>query len=245
MSKLLSKYIPSKINLSTNKIDCFLFDINLFNEDLAIKLLVEDELARAAKFKPSDKRQQFVISRGLLRELLSYCLVNTSPKRIQFQYGEHGKPSTHYTQLDKKIEFNLSHTDHYVMIGLTLENQLGVDIETVSARTDHAALAKRFFSKNEQNNLAELPEDDRIDAFFRCWTRKEAFIKAEGSGVGFGLDKFSVTLDENMIKSTIYIKNPDDNIDWTNYSSISFKGYQDAIASNNGNLQVSNHVITN
>lgn len=245
MNKLLTQYLPNKIKLSTDKIDCFLFDLNLFDEALAKTVLAEDELTRMARLMSTDKRKQFTISRALLRELLASCLVNTSPNNVEFHYAEHGKPSINYTQLGRQIEFNLSHTENYAMIALTLENQVGVDIESVSAKTEQAALVKRFFSEKEQNDWWALPKSDLVDAFFRCWTRKEAFIKAEGSGVSYGLDKFSVSLDKDMTSAKIELQSASDKTDWTNYSSITLKGYQTAIASKNGNLHISNHVITN
>lgn len=245
MNKLLTHYLPNKITLSNEKLDCFLIDLSLFDEELAKTYLAGEELSRADRLQLKAKRRQFTISRALLRELLASCLINTSPDNIEFYYGEHGKPSTNYTQLGKKIEFNISHTDHYVMIALCLENSVGVDIESISTRTDQASLVKRFFSQQEHDAWHALPETDRTDAFFRCWTRKEAFIKAEGSGVSYGLDNFSVSLEKNITKVEIDVQNTSDKADWTNYSSIALSGYQTAIASNQANLHITNHVITN
>ncbi|MEM7027101.1 MAG: 4'-phosphopantetheinyl transferase superfamily protein [Pseudomonadota bacterium] len=245
MKKLLTCYLSDKIVLSTDRIDCYMIDLNLFDETLANKLLSEDELARAAKLKPINKRRQFTISRALLRELIASCLMNISAKDIVFQYGQHGKPMVNYAQSDKKIKFNLSHTDHYTMIVLTLTHHIGVDIEAINPRTDQAALVKRFFSESELNAWQALPDAERTEAFFRCWTRKEAFIKAEGSGVSFGLDKFIVSLKKVTSSTAIEVKEGVNKGDWTNYSSISINGYASAIACNHDNLHISNHVITN
>lgn len=242
----LQKYIPGKIKLTEDKLQVYLVDLRLFDAEAMASVLSAEEQQRAAKLKMKDKREQFVISRALLREVLALCLVETSAEGIYFSYGDHGKPAVNHTHMGKPIEFNLSHSGHYALIALTVTNKVGVDIEAVSDAVDKLGLAKRYFSEAETDQFKQLAKADQLDAFYRFWTRKEAFIKADGRGVSLGLGKFSVSLEEKIKAAEILV---DGSVDiegkWYNYQPVSVPGYQTAIATNSDQLHVTAHVITN
>jgi len=168
------------------------WSVDLNNEQAInqyFKLLAEDEVERAAKFRFEKDRQHFVIARGVLRQVLSLYLAE-KPDTIQFEYGKNGKPF-----LPKKpLQFNLSHADEIALIGLTKEHEIGIDVEVINQKVEVERIAQHFFAKGEIESLMSLPKTQRHEAFFNCWTRKEAFIKAIGDGLSFPLGQFEVTL---------------------------------------------------
>lgn len=154
--------------------------------------LSSEEKTRAERFSTGNIRDRYIAGRGLLRNLLGRYL-GESPDRIRFRYSEHGKP-----ELTKGLylSFNLSHTRDRVLYAVAGGQRIGVDIECVDrpAQSDRLRLAKRFFSQREYNDLRQTPRAERNEAFLRCWTRKEAFVKALGQGLTCPLDQFDVTL---------------------------------------------------
>lgn len=158
-----------------------------------LELLQPDEVTRANRFHFGRDRKHFVVARGFLRVLLGEYL-KTDPKQLQFAYGAWGKPSLNGEFRVSALRFNVSHSHGIALYAVTNGREIGVDVEYV--RSDFASddIARRFFSPFEVGVLCELPEDDRVAAFFRCWTRKEAYIKATGRGMSQPLDGFDVTL---------------------------------------------------
>jgi 4'-phosphopantetheinyl transferase len=125
------------------------------------------------------------------RDLLAAYL-DRSVEAIHIERGEHGKPHL----ADTSLEFNLSHTTDALLLAVSRNNVLGVDLESVGRRTRPALeLARRFFTNDEATALATFPEDLRQLAFLRLWCAKEAALKAEGGGISSGLDRFAFTLD--------------------------------------------------
>ena len=125
-----------------------------------------------------------------MREVLA-TYTGQSPAHLRFDYGASGKPSL-ADDLGVRPHFNLSHTVDLAALAITVDHPLGVDIERVRPLKED--IAGRFFSPAEVAALGALPVDARETAFYRCWTRKEAFVKATGHGLGFPLDSFDVTL---------------------------------------------------
>ena len=136
-------------------------------------LLAEDELHRAARFHFEQDRSAFILARGFLRTLLARYV----DREIRFVYGSHGKP-----RIDGPGPcFNLSHTAGLAILALTLENEIGVDVERIRPIENRDAIAERYFSPSEYGPALS----DEI--FFQCWTRKEAYIKAVGAGLSIPL----------------------------------------------------------
>lgn len=152
-------------------------------------ILSEDERERAARFHFDRHRTAYITARATLRRILSLYL-DTAPEHVAFTYSARGKPAVR----DASIYFNLSHSEDAALYAIAREPLLGVDIEWIRAMTDLDMTARRFFSPAECAELLNLDAQDRRVAFFRCWTRKEAYIKAIGDGLHAPLDRFQVTL---------------------------------------------------
>ena len=155
-------------------------------------ILSEDEKAKANKFKYPEDQKRYFVARSALRILLSRY-TRVKPESITFSYNEFGKPEL----INCTLQFNLSHSRNYAILAFTLHNEIGVDIEYVNTSVEFKDVASIFFAKGEIKKLFQLPEIEWSQAFFNCWTRKEAFIKAVGNGLSFPLSQFEVSLHPN------------------------------------------------
>jgi 4'-phosphopantetheinyl transferase len=149
-----------------------------------------DERQRAERFSFENLRRSFTLSRGGLRILLAHYL-GCPPTEIKLIYGPKGKPALRDAF---RIRFNASHSGQMALYAFTLDCELGVDVERIRKMDDSESIAARFFAPGEVSELLALKPDDRGLAFFRCWTRKEAYVKAIGDGLSIPLDRFQVTL---------------------------------------------------
>jgi len=155
--------------------------------------LSEDELERAGRFHFKRDRDHFIAARGGLRDILSrYLLVGTH--RLSFRYSQYGKPELVDDLNHLDLRFNLTHSRGIALYALTMGREVGIDIEFIRADLADEEIARRFFSTQEVQALLSLPEEIRNQAFFTCWTRKEAYIKAIGEGLSMPLDRFDVSL---------------------------------------------------
>lgn len=152
-------------------------------------VLAGDELARAASFVYDVHRNRYVAGRLALRELLGRYL-DLPPSAVQFRYSKYGKPELPGSTL----RFNVAHSEDLAVIGLTAQDRLGVDVERFRELQDIAGVARSVFSERELDVFQALPGALKIEGFFNCWTRKEAFVKAVGEGLSHPLDGFDVTL---------------------------------------------------
>lgn len=157
-------------------------------------LLSAGERQRAARFAFDRDRRRYIAARALLRRLLGERL-GERPEAIEFVYGRRGKPALAPRFAGSGLHFNLSHCDDVAVYAFARAREVGVDIEKVRPIPDADEIAKRFFSRRENLAYRALAAADRGPGFFNCWTRKEAFIKAHGSGLSLPLDKFVVSLD--------------------------------------------------
>jgi 4'-phosphopantetheinyl transferase len=163
--------------------------------------LSADEIERATRFHRSADRSRFVATRGWLRVTLARALA-TTPERVSFSYGARGKPRLAGAFAEAALSFNVSHSGDYALIGLAAGQAIGVDIEQLRPMPDFESIAAGYFSANETRAIQALAAPDRLRGFFRCWARKEAFMKATGEGMSIALDGFSVVLGEDE-ESTI------------------------------------------
>jgi 4'-phosphopantetheinyl transferase len=154
-------------------------------------LMSPEERARADRFHFEADRKRCVLARGLLRLLLGHCLGRPADQ-LQFQYGKFGKPSLTGGP-HPPVQFNLSHSGDLILIALSRGRALGVDIERMRADVATKEIAARFFSANECRDLATVAPGTRCAAFFSCWTRKEAYLKARGDGLSLPLEQFDVS----------------------------------------------------
>jgi 4'-phosphopantetheinyl transferase len=160
------------------------------DEERFAALLSADERARSQRFRFARDRRRFIVGRGTLRLILGRYL-GAQPARLSFRYGPHGKPAL---EGDSALRFNLSHSQGLALYALAMEHEVGVDMERIQPLPDLEDIARSCFAEGEIAALWALPEAQRLHAFFACWTRKEAFIKAIGDGLSFPLDRFDVSL---------------------------------------------------
>ena len=154
------------------------------------KLLNPAEQARAARFVFDRDQERFAIARGALRTMLGHYL-SVPPATIGFNYGPHGKPSVP----EYSLQFNLSHAADWAYLAISKTASVGIDVERLRSPSRHGwlDLARRFFSASEIAELTAMPPDKQTEAFFACWTRKEAYIKLHGRGLSLPLAQFSVS----------------------------------------------------
>jgi 4'-phosphopantetheinyl transferase len=156
-------------------------------------LLSADERQRAERFRFEEDKRYFIVRRGVLRTILGNYL-NVEPGRLQFCYGKNGKPALADKFGKRAIHFNTSCSEALALYAFTRDREIGVDIEHIRDIPEIEQIAERYFSTRENAVFRTLPKSDRKEAFFNCWTRKEAFIKATGDGLSFPLDRFDVSL---------------------------------------------------
>jgi 4'-phosphopantetheinyl transferase len=162
------------------------------------RLLAADERERAERLRFEHLRLRFIVGRGILRQLLSRY-VQIAPEQLVFRYGPYGKPELAAPAATARpaaqtLAFNLSHSHNVAVYAFALAPRIGVDVEQMRAVIERDQIVERFFSPRERQELAALPANRRDEAFFLCWTRKEAYLKALGGGITYPLDRFSVSL---------------------------------------------------
>lgn len=187
---------PASLSLQTGEIHVWRVDLE-HAEDVVQQFrrtLEEDEVYRADRFHFEKDRRAFTVSRGFLRHVLGRY-VGTKPEALRFSYGPYGKPALNGEHKNSSLRFNMSHSRAVGLIAVSDTNELGVDVEYIRADFATEDIARRFFSPHEVAAFNALSNELRVAAFFRCWTRKEAYIKAIGRGLSQPLDGFDVTLD--------------------------------------------------
>ena len=167
-------------------IDVWRLDLTVLKEDW--DLLSPDESERTSRIVVEEKRDQKAASRAHLRRILARY-VDADPRSLRFEYGEHGKPGL---AENPNPRFNLSHSEKVGLVGVTTDVRIGVDVEQARGGRAFSALAHRFFSGEESAALEKLTESERPAAFYRAWTRKEAYLKAHGTGLSFPSNAFTI-----------------------------------------------------
>ena len=151
-------------------------------------MLLSEEQERAARFKFPGPRNQYLISRALLRRALGRYL-KIEGHEVRFRTATNGKPEL---AAASDLRFNLSHTQGATVFAITRKRHVGVDVERMRKDTNAMELAERFFSRPEVRWLRSQPGSEVIASFFSCWTAKEAYIKAQGEGLSMPLSSFGV-----------------------------------------------------
>jgi 4'-phosphopantetheinyl transferase len=172
-------------------------EVHVWKVDLSapvtdVRLLLRDEHERAARFHFERDRQHFKIARIALRSILGRYL-NLPPESLEFGQTEYGKPFLTNAEAAGLL-FNLSHSGEVAVIAVAREREVGVDVEFMRADFATFEVAEHFFSVAEIYTLSGLDSHLRTQAFFNCWTRKEAYVKARGEGLSMLLDIFDVSL---------------------------------------------------
>jgi 4'-phosphopantetheinyl transferase len=193
--------------------------------DEATDILSEDERARAARFHFERDRRRFIAGRAALRRILAAYL-DRAPAALVFVLGPHGKPALE----NPGLEFNLSHSGGCGLIAITRGRRVGVDVEGI--RTDFACeeIARRFFAPAEVEALAASAPHEYAAAFFRCWTRKEAYVKARGDGLTLALDRFEVQLEAAATRAIAScLDDPSERSRWSLREIVPGPGYLGAL----------------
>ena len=198
MTPLDPPWVPAPTDLVLSGDDVHVWRVRLDQSEACARrlqpILSADEQARARRFHFERDRKHFLVARGLLRLILSLYL-DLEPSQLRFRYGTHGKPSLVTMSHHETVSFNASDSGGLALYAITRGRKVGVDLEQI--RTDFSCkqIAEQFFSAREKAMLQGLHTEGAIrTAFFDCWTRKEAYIKARGEGLSLPLDQFDVSL---------------------------------------------------
>ncbi len=162
------------------------------------ELLSPDEHDRASRFRVDDARRHFILTRAALRSLLAAYLQKETDE-LSFGLTKYGKPflAGPPDASMNNLRFNVSHADGLALLGFACQREIGVDVERIRPELDTWKLAERFFSAHERSALKNLNGEELQSAFFRCWSRKEAYIKARGEGLSLPLGQFDVSIAPN------------------------------------------------
>jgi len=155
-------------------------------------LLSPDERERAARYRLEEHRRRFIVGRALLRTILATYL-RISPAEVRFTYGPQGKPNLDKSRYWPSIDFNASVSEELAVFAIAPDVPVGVDVERVSPRGGIDSVARRICSPAEYRAYAALAGEEKTEAFFRCWSRKEALAKAIGGGLAFPMNQCDVS----------------------------------------------------
>ena len=195
---------PAELRLESGEVHVWLGALDVPAEKLQElnTLLQPDELARADRFLQAHHRVHSAAARGYLRTLLGRYL-GVAPRSVELQFNSFGKPSLAGGLTAGGLRFNLSHSHGLALFAFARGRELGVDIERIRPDFASADIARRFFCVAESARLLSLPPELQPKAFFECWTRKEAYIKARGDGLSRRLDSFEVAFGPGVASSIV------------------------------------------
>jgi len=172
------------IGLDADEVHLWRADLSLSVRELAVLLnhMSEDEQARAQRFRFQKNRNEFISARGLLRKILASYL-DIEPVQVKFSYEAYGKPEL-ADELDAPgLRFNVSHSHGLCLYAIARGRDVGVDVEYIRPDLARERIAESLFSPADVAAIRALPLDMQAEAFFACWTRKEAHLKALGKGL--------------------------------------------------------------
>ncbi|HEX2979348.1 MAG TPA: 4'-phosphopantetheinyl transferase superfamily protein [Anaerolineaceae bacterium] len=184
------------------------------------------EKRKLSRYRSKTDRNRYTAARAILRSLLGGVL-GKSPADLRFWENDFGKPGL---VDDPRLKFNLSHANQMAVFAFSRNRELGVDIEAIRPELSDMDLAWRYFSRGEARVLEGLPPEKRSPAFFACWTRKEAYVKARGEGLSIPLDAFEVPVLPEEIDGGIQVYgNPEETNHWRLLSFEVYPGFSMAL----------------
>lgn len=196
MSKAVDSWLSPPLNFKLSSQEVHVWRVYIDTDDSITKklqpLLSTDERLKAARFRFEKDSAKYIVTRGTLRIILGRYL-DKKPEELKFSYNQYGKPALHSINTNKLISFNVSHSHGLALIAVAQNWDVGVDIEYVRTNVNYEEIAERFFSPAEKVVWRLLPTSVKQEAFFNCWTRKEAYIKAKGMGLSIPLNEFDVS----------------------------------------------------
>jgi 4'-phosphopantetheinyl transferase len=192
--------------------------------------LSADERARAARFYFQRDRDRFCAARGLLRTILGQYL-DVQPDQLRFHYSSAGKPALAIRSDERELSFNLSHSHSIALYAVTYGRAVGVDIERIRPDLRAEQIARNFFAPSEVAELFAIPAALRPQAFFSCWTRKEAYAKARGDGLSLPWHQFQVSTRPGAPAALLSTHwDPQEAFRWSLYDLALGEGYVAALA---------------
>ncbi|WP_150451330.1 4'-phosphopantetheinyl transferase family protein [Arenibacter lacus] len=229
--KLITNMIGGKsldlASLESGAVRIWYIDASARIDSRYYEMLNACEKIRAEKYKFIKDKNMFITARSVLRMLSAFYL-NKTPSQIEIKYGPFGKP---YLYGENRLKFNISHSGCRVVLAFCKQGAIGVDIEKIKTNFDVMEIAENYFSEMEVNALGAIPQADQKKAFFRCWTRKESFLKAIGEGLSLPLDSFSVTLDDDKNAKLLETKwDPSEKEKWKMFAFVPDTNYMGAIS---------------
>lgn len=216
-----------EMTLAAGNVDTWYTDLTTIDvrPDLLQRTLSMEERERAGRFRFDRDRQNYERRTYLLRLLLADYL-GSEPAEVRFRLSRYGKPQC---ENFARIRFNLSHSHGRALYACRLDREVGVDLECMRPR-GFAEIVRSIFSPGEQRRIAALPEQERLAAFYRCWTLKEAYVKARGEGLSIPLDSFEVTVADSREMHLVSCSlSSGDTERWKLFSLPLFPGYLGAI----------------
>lgn len=193
--------------------------------------LSPDEQVRADKFKFDRDQRRYVIAHAALRDILARY-THAGAADLRFDQGANGKPKLAAAFRAGAVEFNLSHSHETALLAVNDRHEIGVDIEYAKSDFDIFAVANRFFTEREVAALRALPPALWRRGFYKCWTSKEAFLKAKGTGLSGQLDEVEIALDGESVRISASVPG------WWLTSLDPFDGYEAAVVTKNKPVEV-------
>jgi 4'-phosphopantetheinyl transferase len=230
----LTRSPAGSFQLAPDEVHCWRASLDVPPETSArlFTTLTSDERNRSSRFRFERDRQRFIVAHGVLRDVLARYL-RTNPRDITFAYNAFGKPDLSPV-FGSRLKFNLSHSAGVALIAIAADSSVGVDLECIEAQCDYAEIAQSFFSAVEIDYLDGLPSHLYAEAFFNCWTKKEAYLKARGEGLAIPLNSFSVPVTTDPARTPVDLyRAPHDIVParrWSLYTLKPAPGYIGALA---------------
>jgi 4'-phosphopantetheinyl transferase len=203
---------PSDLRLMSDEVHIWLgmLDRHEAATNAHLQTLAGDEIARAGRFHFDHDRKRFITRRGALRTIMGQYL-GMDKRDVMFEYGKHGKPAVAGACNRENIRFSIAHSAGVALMAFARSHDIGIDIERIRPVPEMDGVVERFFSAGEKAHIRGLPLHERREAFFRVWTRKEAFVKATGEGLSRSFETFDTmrapgsqaagrTIDEDLME---------------------------------------------
>ena len=236
----LWRFPPEQLRLRHGEIHVWRADLNEQSAYVRsiLPFLTSTDLRRVESFHFQKNREHFILGRGILRLLLENYL-DIEPDQLRICYGQFGKPALAESSNTRRLHFNVSHSHELALFAFARDVQLGVDVEYVRPDFAFKDVARQFFSPAEFEKLLRLQPDQMIEAFFNCWTRKEAYIKAVGKGLSIPLDQFEVSFAPSEPAALLSVKDSTTDVPWSLQELSPGPGYVAAIVTEKGEWRLS------
>lgn len=180
------------------------FEPTLVSNTNFVESLSTEEIERAQRFVRQSDRDRYIFAHGVLRSILG-AYVGRAPCQLVIEAEHYYKPCLLSPSGDNDIQFNLSHSGDMSLIAVTRGTVVGIDVEHIREVPDALQIVNSVFSVDERRFFNSLPPADFEEAFFACWTSKEAFLKGIGKGLSYPLDQFSIIFSKGESDSVIYV----------------------------------------